>query len=110
MGGRRRRRRVGFQPKIVHFQPQGGELLGPNGIEVILKIEEMESIRLKDYFQMSQEEAAKMMGVSQPTFHRILSEAHSKIAAALVEGRAIRIEGGDYVITMSTLMSTPKGE
>jgi predicted DNA-binding protein (UPF0251 family) len=56
-----------------------------------LKVEELESIRLKDYQQLSQEEAAKKMGVSQPTFHRIVSEAHRKIAEAFVEGKAIRI-------------------
>jgi len=66
--------------------------------ERILKVEELESIRLKDYLQLSQEAAAKRMGVSQPTFHRILSEAHRKIAEAFVEGKAIRIEGGNYMI------------
>jgi len=47
---------------------------------------------------MNQVEAAKMMDVSQPTFHRIITEAHRKIAEAFVEGNAIRIEGGNYVI------------
>jgi len=61
-------------------------------------VEELESIRLKDYLQLSQEESAKRMDVSQPTFHRIVSEAHRKIAEAFVEGKAIRIEGGNYVI------------
>ncbi len=66
---------------------------------MILKVEELESIRLKDYLQLRQEEAAKRMDVSQPTFHRIVSEAHRKIAEAFVEGKAIRIEGGNYVIS-----------
>ena len=61
-----------------------------------MNVEEQESIRLKDYLGLSQEEAAKRMGISQPTFHRILSEAHRKIAEAFVEGKAIRIEGGNY--------------
>ena len=64
-----------------------------------MKVEELESIRLKDLLRLSQEEAAERMGVSQPTFHRILSEAHRKIAEAFVEGKAIRIEGGNYVLT-----------
>jgi predicted DNA-binding protein (UPF0251 family) len=64
----------------------------------VLKVEELESIRLKDYLKMEQEEAAERMGVSQPTFNRILHEARRKIAEALVEGKAIRIEGGDYVL------------
>ncbi|RLG37226.1 hypothetical protein DRN79_03515, partial [Methanosarcinales archaeon] len=64
----------------------------------MLRIEELESIRLKDLLGMTQEEAARYMGVSQPTFHRILTEAHRKIAKALVEGNAIRIEGGNFVL------------
>jgi len=64
--------------------------------EVTLRMEEMESIRLKDYLRMDQREAAGQMNVSQPTFHRILSEARRKIACALVCGRAIRIHGGTY--------------
>ena len=97
MPGRRRCRRVDFQPNFVYFEPRG--LHSPG--EKTLKVEELESIRLKDYLQLNQEEAAKRMGVSQPTFHRMLSEAHRKIAEALVDGNAIRIEGGDYIIGMA---------
>jgi predicted DNA-binding protein (UPF0251 family) len=74
-----------------------------------LKVEELESIRLKDYLGLMQEVAAARMGVSQPTFHRILSEAHRKIAEAVVEGKAIRIEGGDYLIRLEeTPLHGPK--
>ncbi|MCD6387734.1 MAG: DUF134 domain-containing protein, partial [Methanophagales archaeon] len=59
---------------------------------------ELESIRLKDLLGLTQEEAARRMGVSQPTFHRILQAARRKIASALVEGKALRIEGGDFVL------------
>ncbi|MHC1611234.1 MAG: DUF134 domain-containing protein [Candidatus Methanospirareceae archaeon] len=100
MPGRRRCRYVGFQPHFLHFAPrQGAESSGFDTDESILKVEELESIRLKDYLRLSQNEAAERMGVSQPTFHRILSEAHRKIAEALIEGKAIRIEGGNYMIT-----------
>lgn len=95
MPGPRRRRRVGFWPRFVCFEPKGF----CSG-ETILKIEELESIRLKDHLQFSQAEAAKIMDVSQPTFHRILSEARRKLAEALVTGKSIRVEGGDYIITM----------
>ncbi len=64
--------------------------------EVVLKMEEMESIRLKDYLGMDQREAADHMKISQPTFHRILTEARRKIGCALVGGKAIRIHGGTY--------------
>jgi predicted DNA-binding protein (UPF0251 family) len=100
MPGRRRCRCVGVKPNFLLFEPRRGERTpNPEVYErMILKVEELESIRLKDYMQLSQEEAAKRMGVSQPTFHRIVSEAHRKIAAAFIEGKAIRIEGGNYVI------------
>ncbi len=65
--------------------------------EEVLKLEELESIRLKDLLQLDQVRAAELMGISQPTFHRIITEARRKIARALVEGKAIRIETGHYV-------------
>jgi predicted DNA-binding protein (UPF0251 family) len=66
--------------------------------ETRLTVEELEAMRLKDLEGLEQEETAVMMGVSQPTLHRILLSAHTKTADALVNGRALRIEGGDYVI------------
>jgi predicted DNA-binding protein (UPF0251 family) len=66
--------------------------------EVRLKVDELEAIRLKDLEGLEQEETAVKMGVSQPTLHRILMSAHTKTADSLVNGKALRIEGGDYVI------------
>ena len=104
MPGRRRCRCVGFQPHFLYFEPrfEPRDRDGSPGSELeesILKVDELESIRLKDHLRLSQDEAAERMGVSQPTFHRTLSEAHRKIAEAFVEGKAIRIEGGNYIIT-----------
>ena len=65
---------------------------------VSLVVEELEAVRLKDLEGLDQEKAATTMNVSQPTFHRILQSAHNKVADALVNGKAIRIEGGDYVV------------
>jgi predicted DNA-binding protein (UPF0251 family) len=67
---------------------------------VVLKMEEMGSIRLKDYLGMDQREAADYMKVSQPTFHRILSETRRTIGCALVCGKAIRIHRGTYEMAM----------
>ncbi len=111
MRGARRRRCVGFQPNFLYFEPRErarrGELYNPDISEKILKVEELESIRLKDYLQLDQAEAAKSMGISQPTFHRIITEAHRKIAEAFVEGKAIRIEGGNYVIAEAKINVPP---
>lgn len=90
----RRYRYVGSQPVFDYFKPRGISLIDLE--EVVLKVEEFESIRLKDYMNMDQTKAASEMGISQPTFYRILSDARKKIAGALVEGKAIKIYGGDY--------------
>lgn len=86
-------RRVGFFPNITYFKPAGV----PIGVleEVILGNDEVEAIRLRNLVGLSQEEAASQMGVSQPTFHRILLSAHQKLTDALVNGKALRIEGGN---------------
>ncbi len=64
---------------------------------VVLQFEELEAIRLADYEHLYQEEAAKKMGVSRPTFTRLLDSARTKLAKALMEGRAILFKGGAYI-------------
>jgi predicted Fe-Mo cluster-binding NifX family protein/predicted DNA-binding protein (UPF0251 family) len=66
--------------------------------EVVLQHDELEAIRLKDLLGIPQEEAARQMSVSQPTFHRLLLSAHEKLAHAVVNGKALRIEGGNVEI------------
>lgn len=62
--------------------------------EVCLWVDEAEAIRLKDFEGLEQEEGADRMGVSRPTFQRILSSGRQKVADALLNGKAMRIEGG----------------
>lgn len=62
----------------------------------ILKLEELEAIRLKDLEGLEQADCAVRMEVSRPTFQRILISAREKIADSLIYGKAIRIEGGNY--------------
>lgn len=64
--------------------------------EVVLTMEELEAVRLKDVEDLDQEDAAERMQISRPTYRRILVGARSKIADALTSGKAIRIEGGVY--------------
>jgi len=45
---------------------------------------------------LEQEECAQRMSISRPTFHRVLESARSKLADALLNGKAIRIEGGNF--------------
>ena len=77
-------------PKITYFKPQGIPLRILE--EVILMPDEFEAIKLHDGDDLNQTTAAQKMNISQPTFARILNRAYKKIAQALIDGKAIRIE------------------
>jgi uncharacterized protein len=64
--------------------------------EVILTLEEHEVVRLIDLENIEQSKAGEMMKISQPTLSRILKSARKKIADAIISGKAIKIEGGNY--------------
>ncbi len=92
----RRCRRVGIQPDITYFKPAGVPMRKLE--ESILSVEEFEAIRLKDLKNLDQDNCAKKMDISQPTFHRLILSAREKIADAIVNGKSIKIEGGNYKI------------
>jgi predicted DNA-binding protein (UPF0251 family) len=64
--------------------------------EVCLSVEEAEALRLKDLEGLEREQCASEMNISKPTFHRVLESARQKVADALVNGKAIRIDGGNF--------------
>lgn len=82
-------------PPMEGFKPFGVPMrdLEP----VVLLYEEFESVRLNDYENLTQEEAAARMNISRPTFTRIYEKARKNIAKAFVEGKAILIQGGNYI-------------
>jgi len=82
-------RRVIFDPNVTYFKPRAIPLSILE--EVDLGVDELEAIRLCDFKEQDQIEAAKKMKVSRSTLQRILSSAHKKIAQALIEGKAIKI-------------------
>ncbi len=85
-------RRVGGEPAAALWKPAG---VPARGLEEIgLGLDEFEALRLADHEGLYQEAAAIRMGVSRQTFGRIVEEARRKVAAALVEGKALRIGGG----------------
>ncbi|MEM7815171.1 MAG: DUF134 domain-containing protein [Candidatus Aenigmatarchaeota archaeon] len=89
-------RKVEFEPRVTYFKPAGIRLAELD--ESILTVDEFEAVRLKDLEGLEQEDAARKMKISQPTFHRLLLSARKKIADALANGKAIRIEGGPYMV------------
>ena len=88
-------RRVNFFPAQTHFKPSGKKKCETK--EIILKIEELEAMRLKDNEGYNQEKCAKEMEVSRQTFQNIIESARKKVATALINGYAINISGGDYI-------------
>ena len=93
----RKCRRVAFLPGITHFKPAGIPLRELE--QVRLTVEEVEAIRLKDIEDLEQKECAVKMGISRPTFQRMLESARRKIADALLNGKAIDIQGGTFEVT-----------
>ena len=92
-------RRVAFLPNATYFKPAGTPLRLLD--EVQLSIEEAEAIRLKDLDGFEQEEGAKKMSISRPTFQRVLASGRRKIADGLLNGKAIKIEGGSFEMASS---------
>lgn len=85
---------VEFVPGDLYFVPAGKPKCDLE--EEVLKVEEIEAVRLKDIMNLSQDECAEKMQVSRQTFQRILGEARTKVATALLEGKALRVHGGDF--------------
>ncbi len=90
-------RRVAFIPDVTYFKPAGIPLRSLE--EVRLSLEEAEALRLKELEELEQEQGAEKMNVSRQTFQRVLASARKKIADALLNGKAIRIEGGNFEIS-----------
>ncbi|MBN2551348.1 MAG: DUF134 domain-containing protein [Spirochaetales bacterium] len=89
-------RRVQYPPSVVYFKPQGIPMIALE--QETLAVDEYEAIRLVDSLGLDQQKAAERMGISRATCARIVESAHKKVARALTEGKAIRIEGGNVVL------------
>ena len=87
-------RRVAFNPEISYFKPRGIPMFDLE--EVCLTVDQREAIRLSDLMGLSHEEAGRHMGVSRATFGRIIQRAREAVADALINGKAINVEGGNY--------------
>lgn len=88
-----KRRFVRFDPNVVYFKPRAVPLSLLSEVE--LGIDELEALRLCDYKNLEQTEAAKKMKISQSTLQRILVSARKKVAEAIIEGKAIKIIKGN---------------
>lgn len=100
LGRRKKKRMVESAPCAVFYKPQGIPMRDLESL--VLSVEGLEALRLVDSERMQQVEAADRMGVSRPTLSRILGEARNTVATALFEGKAIRVDGGEYLLSSET--------
>ena len=96
MGRPRKCRKIGATPDVTYFKPRGVPMQRLK--DVAIPVDAFEAIRLADYKGMPHDAAAEAMDVSRQTFGRILSEARQCVATALVEGAALKINGGNYTL------------
>ena len=89
-------RRVCCAPGADYFKPRGVPV---RDLEVlVLTMDEFEALRLADLEGLYQDDAGARMGVSRQTFGNILDSARRKVADCVVNGKAIKIEGGVYTM------------
>jgi len=81
---------VTCKPNSLYFKPRGIPLTDLE--ESFIRLDELEALRLADVEGLYHEEAALRMKISRATFGRVLSEARHKVAEAILQGRALRIE------------------
>ncbi len=96
----KKRRKVCEVPKVNKFGPiyENEDNISEINKEnmVFMSVEEYEIIRLIDYLGLTQEQSSEIMCVARSTIQRIYEDARKKIADSLVNGKRIRIEGGNY--------------
>ncbi len=96
MGRNKKNRIVKYNPDVNYFKPRGIPMFDLE--EVSLTVDEREALRLADFLGMSHEEAGREMGVSRATFGRIVQNARKIIADAMINGKAIMVEGGNVQV------------
>ncbi len=92
----RKWRKVCCLPESNRFGP----LNAPSNPDhfIVMTVDEYETIRLVDLEGFTQEECAEQMKIARTTVQRIYNDARKKLAEVLVNGKVLRIEGGDYTL------------
>jgi len=100
---KRIKRRIGFTPTYTSFLP--AEKSQETCDAINLTDDELEALRLIDFLGLYQEEAAKKMNVSRPTFSRIVDRARKKVVDFILHGKHLKIDQSEersYRIALPT--------
>ncbi len=95
MPRQKRCRRIGSYPDHWRFYSEDNNA---DISEVVLSLDEYEVIRLLDLEGLTQEQCAIKMGVARTTVTAMYDSARKKLAELLVNGKGLRISGGNYTI------------
>jgi len=87
-------RKVCCLPESNKFGPLDSPADAKN--QIIMTVDEYETIRLIDLEGFTQEECATQMNIARSTVQGIYIEARKKLAESLVNGKVLSIEGGEY--------------
>ncbi|MCP3943454.1 MAG: DUF134 domain-containing protein [Desulfobacteraceae bacterium] len=90
----KRPRNILSRPIANEFRPVGID----SKEEIILSLEEFEVIRLIDYEEMDQSQAAEVMNISRQTVGRVLKVGRYKLSKSIVEAFRLKVSGGCYKI------------
>lgn len=94
-------RRISKKPEYYCLNPEhlkhNEKLTNETPKTIEMNLDEFEAIRLGDYHNLKQKQSAELMGISQPTFHRILNSARKKTATSLIEGIEIEINNENFI-------------
>lgn len=101
-------RYVERKPGVTYFKPRGIPMTELT--ESLLTVEGLEALRLADLEGLTASEGAERMRISRHTFGRTLAQARRAVADALVNGRALCIEGGTYAVLPPQSEAMPRKE
>jgi len=85
-------RKVVSEPRAYYFKPRAVPLCELE--EIILQLDEFQALKHSELDGKDQKGAASAMKISRQTFGNILASARRKLADAVVNGKALKIEGG----------------
>lgn len=102
-----KQRCINCVPAASYFKPVGIPLRELE--EIVLSMDEVEAMRLTDLEGLYQSDAADRMGVSRQTIGNTLNSAHRKLADALLNGKALRIEKQEQAASTEVAVVAPEG-